>query len=1009
MKQQELVALLALMFAFGAPVPELITVASVACGLVFDAKSVSTEHELHAALTDTSVRHIILEEHIIAESVITINRKGKIILDLHGHNLISCSHGRTGFGFGKNRTAEHLPVIDIQSGNLEITGQGHVMALGAESPAIRIRGAMTAENENYASVAINKQVIINAPNYYGLCVVANGGMAYGASVEFHGTMIARDGIYVSGNIQGLGDNVPAITLQKGSRILVDEHLGVALHAAGYATWELHKAEVAGGTGIIIRSGILELDGASIATAGELSPITEDEPSAIHDTGAIIQIEPGDEQAGPIAINIQGGDYTSTKSYVFAETGAAKNLQTFSIKSGQFAGESGIFYGVAPHGAEGAVTEIAGGTFTSDVTSYLASGRYLEKDNKHHAYTVIDASKSRAEAKLAQAENDLQTGLDLAERFLDSKYSAGDLGEWRARFTPVLAVLKRTRTSVNKLLQGKTSTEKLVAATRSLTKATNNVQAVEDDLRAEVATAVASVEAVDPQDYSNYSYRELKTAATAAGKILLQENPGLEAIYSALLDVEINIDLLEERSPDEANLPLESSFKPVTAKKRKTVAPDLSSLPDPDTAKAASLTTEFQPERALARIALGETMPKLPILKKTNLFDLPPVSTPVIKVDPELETAKQNLRNLLNEVSKLDPAEYVHDRYAAMAQIVSRAGNFLAEPPISATPMIYNDLAYDVEAARQNLVKKIDDPASTALEDAKHNLLEMLDAVKDLQVNDYQESLVEQFGELQVAIAKSEALLSKTIILPSEIVAAMGEITAAVSGLRAEDIPETEAMQTEIAESETSTSENADIDQIEQVLTAEVEHSAADVPADFVETALPDNAVDLETPTAAVDWAPLQDVVNDLSKLEASDYTSNSYARVLDCLESAKILLANAGTTQRQIEDAVFDLNLAMLALEPDTAPRLSEYDEFSHNTNYVNIASDYNNYAAAPVMNSVVADNNQYFTPAESTNPDFSDTPIEPNWIMSMMAGAYAGIAAYRRSRMLAKQRRRKS
>ncbi len=1008
MKQQELVALLALMFAFGAPVPELITVASVACGLVFDAKSVTTEHELYAALADASTRHIVLEEHIIAESAITINRKGKIIIDLHGHNLISCGHSRGGFGFSKNRHNEHLPVIDIQSGNLEITGQGHVMALGAESPAIRMRGAMTAENENYASVAIDEQVIINAPNYYGLCIVANGGMAYGVSVDFRGTMIARDGIYVSSNIQGLGDNVPAITLAKGSRILVDEHLGVALHAAGYAVWNLHKAEVAGGTGIIIRSGKLNLNDASIATAGELSPLAETESSEIHDTGAIIQIEPG--QAEPIAITIQGGDYTSTKSYVFAETGATKNLQTFSIQSGQFAGESGIFYGVAPHGAEGAVTEITGGTFTADVTSYLASGRYLEKDNKHHAYTVIDASKSRAEAKLAQAENDLQAGLELAARFLDNKYSAGDLGEWRARFTSVLAVLKRTRTAVNKLLQGKPSTEKLLAATRSLTKAINNVQAVEDDLRAEVATAVASVEAVDPQDYSNYSYRELKTAATAAGKILLQENPGLEAIYSSLLDVEINIDLLEERGPDEANLPLESSFKPVTAKRSKPVAPDLSSLPDPEMVEPHTTVAEFQPERALARIALGETMPKLPILKKTSLFDLPPVTAPVLKVDPELETAKQNLRTLLNEVSALDPAEYVHDSYVTLTQIVSHAGNLLAEPPISATAATYNNLAYDVETARQNLVKKVDDPASTALEDAKHNLLEMLDAVKDLQVNDYQETAVEQFGELQVAIAKSEALLAKNLILPSEIVAAMDEITAAVSGLRADDSEVSEVPEM----MEAAVEDNADIDAIEQSLIAETMSPAETAPAttvpdaittpDFVET----NVSELK-PESSVDWTPLQDVVNDLSQLNAADYTSNSYARVLDCLESAKILLADSATTQSQIEDAVFDLNLAMLALEPDTAPRLSEYDDFSNNPSYLDSQTyaSYGTPMSTPTMNPAVVDNTQYLTPNETSNLD--DTPIEPNWLMSMMAGAYAGIAAYRRSRMLAKQRRHKS
>lgn len=44
--------------------------------------------------------------------------------------------------------------------------------------------------------------------------------------------------------------------------------------------------------------------------------------------------------------------------------------------------------------------------------------------------------------------------------------------------------------------------------------------------------------------------------------------------------------------------------------------------------------------------------------------------------------------------------------------------------------------------------------------------------------------------------------------------------------------------------------------------------------------------------------------------------------------------------------------------------------------------------------------------PLISQTDTFSDQTITPNLLMSMMAGAYAGLATYRKSRLAAKQRR---
>ena len=117
------------------------------------------------------------------------------------------------------------------------------------------------------------------------------------------------------------------------------------------------------------------------------------------------------------------------------------------------------------------------------------------------------------------------------------------------------------------------------------------------------------------------------------------------------------------------------------------------------------------------------------------------------------------------------------------------------------------------------------------------------------------------------------------------------------------------------------------------------------------------------------------MVAEISQLNPNDFTASSYARVLSQLEVAKSMLANSDATQSAVEDLVFELNLALLALE---------YVPQNYNTTTVNIE------------------------PATISTPPIvePDSTVTPNWIMSMLAGAYAGMATYRRSRLIAKQQK---
>ena len=150
--------------------------------------------------------------------------------------------------------------------------------------------------------------------------------------------------------------------------------------------------------------------------------------------------------------------------------------------------------------------------------------------------------------------------------------------------------------------------------------------------------------------------------------------------------------------------------------------------------------------------------------------------------------------------------------------------------------------------------------------------------------------------------------------------------------------------------------------------------------------------------AQVDWSELKDVIMEIRQLDSSRYTTGSYANLLGQLEIAKTALGDETITQAAADDIVFELNLALLGLEPVASPVLQ-------NLNEQIVANQPNNYAAAvtPVQQASLPAINE----AEVTANEIIDQTVTPNLLMSMMAGAYAGLATYRKSRLSAKKQKR--
>lgn len=260
---------------------------------------------------------------------------------------------------------------------------------------------------------------------------------------------------------------------------------------------------------------------------------------------------------------------------------------------------------------------------------------------------------------------------------------------------------------------------------------------------------------------------------------------------------------------------------------------------------------------------------------------------------------------------------------------------------------------------------VDEIALAALSDARSSLYLMVDAVRDLALKDYQAEYAEQFGELQVAIVKAEAILQKPEATLPEILDAMDEVKFATAGLQLDATP-------------TATAPASVAEPITLAPAPAKRHTRLGTIALAAMSKSNNNSDD------TADWSALREVVADIAKLNAADYTAATYANVLRNLERAKALLATPEATQDDADDLVFDLNLSLLALERNVQAPVSQ--QFMRPA------------AVTPAQ-----------TPAQTMVAQadvFADQSVTPNLLMSMMAGAYAGIATYRKSRLAAKKRK---
>lgn len=284
-------------------------------------------------------------------------------------------------------------VFLVQGGTLNLTGKGAIKEISPNYGAIVVKGSTNREDENYSVVNVSKDVTLEG--WSGIFITHDNSKSYGTKVNFAGTINAVDdtsggegiGIYVNGNIKDKY-NSPVVSIQDGAKIT---STGNGLYFAGYGTYNINEANISGvESGIGIKAGILNIDGATVTGTGPDETPTEGYNNGIKASGTSIQIESNNGYAGNIEINIDNGTFVSNHSNVLYEyigKGTSSQVIALDVSGGTFVSDvNKEVIRITDSLKEYHNLFISGGKYSSNPNEYLKPGYTATLDNGKYVVT-----------------------------------------------------------------------------------------------------------------------------------------------------------------------------------------------------------------------------------------------------------------------------------------------------------------------------------------------------------------------------------------------------------------------------------------------------------------------------------------------------------------------------------------------------------------------------------------------------------------------------------------------
>ena len=296
---------------------------------------------------------------------------------------------------GNDITAKEK-VFEVKGGFLDISGSGTIKELSPNYGAIMLVGSTDVTDTKYSGVHVGKDVTLQG--WSGIFISHQNSKSYGVYAYLDGKINAVDdingssgvGIYVNGNIKDK-DAHPVVNISDGAEI---NSTGNGLYIAGYSTFYIGKAYISGiESGIGIKSGILNIDGATVVSNGEDKTPTEGYNNGIKASGTAIQIESNNGYAGGIELNISNGKFTSKNSNVIYEyigRGNSSLIYSMSFSNGTFISEKGKnVFNFSDSFKDIHSGFISGGEYSSNPSEYLKNGYSVT--NEGGRYKVIKST------------------------------------------------------------------------------------------------------------------------------------------------------------------------------------------------------------------------------------------------------------------------------------------------------------------------------------------------------------------------------------------------------------------------------------------------------------------------------------------------------------------------------------------------------------------------------------------------------------------------------------------
>jgi len=329
----------------------------------------------NASSTDT----IVLMSDANLDETIQINKT--VNIDLNGRKVTAPS-----------------TIFLVEGGTLNVSGPGTIKETEPNYGAIMVKGNTDPVDGDYSVVNVDEDVTLEG--WSGVFVGHNTYNAYGVVVNLDGKVNAVNdvnggtgiGVYVNGNIKHKDDS-PVVNISDNAEIT---STGNGLYMAGYSTFNIGKANISGvESGIGIKAGILNIDGATIVCTGEDETPTEGYTNGIKASGTAIQIESNNGYAGDIELNIKSGNLKSKNSNVIYEyigRGDDSLVKSIDLTGGTYVSETNKdVIRTSNSFATKHPSFITGGKYSSNPSSYLESGYTATLDDG--LYTVTKSTMS----------------------------------------------------------------------------------------------------------------------------------------------------------------------------------------------------------------------------------------------------------------------------------------------------------------------------------------------------------------------------------------------------------------------------------------------------------------------------------------------------------------------------------------------------------------------------------------------------------------------------------------